>query len=406
MTTSRFLTWRRIAGAAQALVALGLPFVSVGGESALRLDVPAGRLHAFGASFSIDEAFVVLAATLLVTAVFLLVTLLWGRVWCGWACPQTVLGDLTSLVEPDRRKAQRPWRRPAGLAIVAAVSVVVAADLVWYFVSPYEFFPRLAAGTLGPWIGGSWGALSAVLFLDLAFLRARFCATVCPYAKLQGVLFDRATLVVAYDARRDDDCVDCGACVRVCPTGIDIREGLQMECIACALCVDACTPIMAKLRRAPDLVGYFHGEPGGRARLLRPGVLALGAVTAACAALLVGVVAGRSLLDLVVVSDAGFVTRRAPDGKVLAAYGVALENHGRARLDVALAVSLPGAEVTVRPERVQLAAGERRQVRVVAAARGLAPGRVDGTLVAEARTAGGKTERRTERVVVAAPEER
>jgi polyferredoxin len=93
-------------------VALGLPWVSVGGESALRLDVPAGRLHAFGASFAIDEAFVVLAATLVVTAAFLLVTLLFGRVWCGWACPQTVLADLTSWVEPERR--EKPRRPPGG----------------------------------------------------------------------------------------------------------------------------------------------------------------------------------------------------------------------------------------------------------------------------------------------------
>jgi cytochrome c oxidase accessory protein FixG len=405
-TRHRFLRWRRVAGAAQAVVALGLPFVSVGGESALRLDVPAGKLHAFGASFAIDEAFVVLAATLLVTAGFLLVTLVWGRVWCGWACPQTVLGDLTSLVVPERRRKPRPWRRPAGFAIVAAVSIVVAADLVWYFVTPREFLGRLAAGTLGPWLGGSWAAMAGILFLDLTFLRARFCATVCPYAKLQGVLFDRTTLVVAYDARRDDDCVDCDACVRVCPTGIDIRDGLQMECIACAACIDACAPVMAKLRRAPDLVGYFHGEAGGRARPLRPAVLALAGATAACLALLVAVVAGRSLVELVVVADDAFATRRAPDGKVLAAYGVALENHGRAPVEVALAVSVPGAEVSVRPERVALAPGEHRQLRVLATARGLAPGRVDGTLVAEARAPDGRTERRTERVVIAAPEER
>src|SRR5512142_2497987 len=116
-TSSGCQRWRRIAGAAQALGVLGLPFVTVGGESALRLDVPAGRLHAFGASFAIDEAFVVLAATLFLTAAFLLVTLLFGRVWCGWACPQTVLGDVTSLVEPERRKRPRKWRRPLGFAI-------------------------------------------------------------------------------------------------------------------------------------------------------------------------------------------------------------------------------------------------------------------------------------------------
>src|SRR5574341_1604333 len=95
-----FRTWRWLAFAAQALLVLGLPFLRVGGESALRLDVPAGKLHAFGASLAVDEAFVVLAATLLAIALFLLVTLLFGRLWCGWGCPQTVLGELTRWVEP------------------------------------------------------------------------------------------------------------------------------------------------------------------------------------------------------------------------------------------------------------------------------------------------------------------
>jgi cytochrome c oxidase accessory protein FixG len=421
MKTGRYRRWRWIAGAAQAFVALGLPFVSVGGESALRLDVPAGKLHAFGASFAIDEAFVVLAATLLLTAGFLLVTLVLGRVWCGWACPQTVLGDLTSWVVPERplpspaargggspgtsRARPRPWRRHLGFLAVAVVSAVVAADLVWYFVPPAEFFRRLAAGALGPWAAGSWAVIFAVLFLDLASLRATFCATACPYAKLQGVLFDRSTLVVAYDARRDDDCVDCGACVRVCPTGIDIRDGLQMECIACAECVDACAPIMAKLRRAPDLVGYFPGEPGLPARWLRPGSVALGAATLATGALLVAVLAGRALLDLSAVPELAFAPRRTPDGQVVNAYSVALENHGRAPVTVALALSAPGGAVALRPDAVPLAAGERRQVRVVASARGLPAGAAAGELSAVARRGDAVVARRTQPLHLVVPGE-
>ncbi|HET7824168.1 MAG TPA: 4Fe-4S dicluster domain-containing protein [Anaeromyxobacter sp.] len=394
MTRSgRFRRWRRAAGAAQAAVMLGLPFVRVGGESALRLDVPAGRLHAFGASFAIDEAFVVLAAVLLVTVLFLLVTLLLGRVWCGWACPQTVLADLTS--------ARRPLGRVASALVVSAV---VSASIVWWFVSPYEFFPRLAAGALGPVVAGSWAALFAILFLDLTLLRARFCATACPYAKLQGVLFDRSTLVVAYDARRAADCVDCEACVRVCPTGIDIRHGLQTECIACAECADACAPIMAKLRRAPDLVGYFFGEPGGRARPLRPAALALGGGAIAATALLVAVVAARAVLDLSAVPEFGFAPRRAPDGRAVNAYSVALENHGRAPVTVALALSAPGADVALRPDRVALGPGERRQVRLVVTAGGLAPGRVQGELSAAVSRGGAIVERRTQRLALVSPE--
>lgn len=411
MRTS-FASWRRLAAALQAAVVLGLPFARVGGESALRLDVPAGRLHAFGASFSIDEAFVVLAAALLVTAAFLLVTLVLGRVWCGWACPQTVLADLTAfalrLRAPRGGAAARPLaavgRDALAVAIVGAVSALVAANLLWYLVPPPDFLRRLAAGTLGPALGGAWAVLTAILALDLVLLRARFCATVCPYAKLQGVLFDRSTLVVAYDARRAGDCVDCGACVRVCPTGIDIRHGLQAECIACAVCADACAPIMARLGRPPHLVGYAFGEAGGAARPLRPAAAALGGATLAAGALLVAVLAGRSLLGLGVAAEEGVPARRAADGRVVNAYRVGLENRGRRPVRVTLELSAAGVELSLRPDGVELAPGERRALRVVATARGLAPGRVQATLSAEARAGDELVARRAERVPVAAPE--
>ena len=412
MTTSgRFQRWRRWAGAAQGLLWLGLPFVLVGGESAFRLDVPSGRLHAFGASFAIDEAFVVLAGTLLATAAFLLVTLLYGRVWCGWSCPQTVLGDLTRWVEraspASRGRTPRRWRRPAGFAAVALVSAVVAASVLWYFVSPYEFFRRLAAGTLGPVLGWAWLALATVLFADLASVRATFCATVCPYAKLQGVLFDRHTLVVAYDRHRADDCVDCGACVRVCPTGIDIRDGLQMECIACAACLDACAPIMAKLRRPPGLVRYSFGEPGTPRRLARPGVVALAGATAAALVLVVAVVAGRAAIDMNALAEAAFVPRRAADGRVVNVFSVALENRGRGPVTVALSVRAAAADVIARPDRMELGPGERRQVRLVVSARGLErAGRVPGELVGEVRRDGEVVERRSQALSLVVPEDR
>jgi len=393
-----------MAGAAQAAVWLGLPFVSIGGESALRLDVPTGRLHAFGASFALGEAWVVLLATLVVTFLFLAVTLLAGRVWCGWGCPQTVLGDLTRWVEPEKRRLPRRWRRPAGFAVTALVSLVVGASLVWYFVPPLTFLRDLAAGTLHPAALWSWLALAGLLFLDLAFLRADFCATACPYAKLQGVLFDKHTLVVAYDARRDADCVDCGACVRVCPTGIDIRDGLQMGCIACARCIDACTPVMAKLRRPANLVGYAHGEFGARPRPLRPVVVALFGATAGLAVLLGAIAAARPHLTVDAMADAAFRTRRTADGRVLAAYSVAFENRGRGTAEVALAMTAAGRAVALHPATLSLAAGERRQLRVIATATALEAGPAQGELVAEARWSDGRpAERRSRALSIQAP---
>jgi cytochrome c oxidase accessory protein FixG len=365
-------------------VVLGLPWLRIGGESALRLDIPSGKLHAFGLSYAVDEAFVVLAATLFLTALFLLVTVLFGRVWCGWSCPQTVLGDLTLLVEPGPRGRRRPWRRAAGFGLTAMVSAVVAANLVWYFVSPQEFFARLAAGALGPEVAWSWAIAAGLLFLDLAFLRQTFCATVCPYAKLQGVLLDRHSLVVAYDERRDADCIDCLACVRVCPTRIDIRDGLQMECIACAACVDACEPIMRKLGRAPNLVGYFHGEPGAARRWLRPATVALGAMTVAALALLGGAVADRPLVAVTVSSDVAFAPRRGADGRVVNAFALVLENRARTGVEVALSLDGAGDGAILRPDRVALGPGELRRLRLVASVGGLpSPGTFRARLAAD-----------------------
>jgi cytochrome c oxidase accessory protein FixG len=398
MTSRGFGSWRRIAGVVQGALWLGLPFARVGGESALRFDVPTLRLHLFGASLAMDEMFLVLLATLFVSFLFILATLLAGRAWCGWACPQTVLGDLTARL--DRWRLRGGARGAAAWALLALASAVVGAGLVWYFVEPRAFVAGLAAGTLHPLAWGSWAAVSVVLFLDLALLRARFCATVCPYARLQGVLFDRHTLVVAYDARRAADCIDCGACVRVCPTGIDIRRGLQMECIACAECVDACQPIMRKLGRPLNLVGYFFGEPGAPRRLVRPATLALGALTAASLAAAVGAGAARTPLDLRVQPAADFAPRRTPRGEAVNAYQVTLENRGRAPVEVRLRVEAAGAAVQLRPGEIRLEAGENRRLRVLALADGVgSAGRViEGELTAEPER--GRRLRRDVRLVV------
>jgi cytochrome c oxidase accessory protein FixG len=379
MTTSKRIgRWRRGAGIAQAAIFLGLPFATIRGQSALRFDVPTLRLHLLGTTLWMDEFFVLLLGILAAGAVFLLVTFVWGRVWCGWSCPQTVLGDLTaSLAEERARKRRRPLRLALSWLAVAAVSVVFSAATLWYFVPPAEFLHRLLALDLGPVLGWSWVVLGAVLFLDLGFVRGRFCATTCPYAKLQGVLFDRSTLVVAYDDRRDAECIDCGACVRICPTGIDIRDGLQAECIACAQCIDACEPILARLGR-PTLVDYFWGAPGGRPRFLRPTVLALGAasVLALGGTVAAAVHAGRASLDLSAAFSTRFAPRLGPDGRVVNAYEVSFENRGDAPVTLRLALAPARGEATVSPERIELAPGEHRRVTLVASASGLGPGPV------------------------------
>ena len=385
-TTRRIGVWRRWAGAAQAAAFASLPFLRIRGESALRFDVPSLRLHFFGATLWMGEFFVLLLATLAFVFLFLLVTLVFGRVWCGWACPQTLLSDLTgALASERRRRKRRPVRLAGAWVLLVLVSALFSAATLWYFVEPLEFFGRLGRGDLGPVLSIAWAVLFAVLLLDLGFVRGTFCATTCPYAKLQGVLFDANTLVVAYDSRRDDECVDCGACVRVCPTGIDIRNGLQAACIHCAACVDACAPVLARFDRE-TLVDYFFGEPGTPPRWWRPGVLALSIATGVALAgtVTAAVETARSTLDLSVALASQVRPRRTDDGRVVNAYSVALENRGRQSLTVRLSLAAPGAEPRLRPEEIALAPGEHRAATVVATFRGEKPGIGSAELTAQA----------------------
>src|SRR3990172_791625 len=226
--------YRRLLEALQALLILGLPFLTVNGESALRFDIPSLRLHFFGISLWMDEFFLVLIAILFLTFLIVLITLMFGRIWCGWLCPQTVLVDFTRFV--DRALKKDFASGTVSYLLTFLVSLIVAAGLIWYFVSPYEFFGRLFAGNFGPVLTGFWTVMAGIIFLDLAFLRHGFFTTVCPYAKMQSEIFDKNTLRIGFDPRRKEECLNCMACVRACPVGIDIRDGMNAACINCAEC--------------------------------------------------------------------------------------------------------------------------------------------------------------------------
>jgi len=247
-----FRKWRWIFAAFEAAVLLGLPFVTINGQSALRFDVPSLRFYFFGTSIAIDESYLLLMALLFLVFLFIALTMLFGRLWCGWVCPQTVLSDLTGFLD-------RAWglKRAVLLLPVVLLSILVAADLIWYFVSPYEFISMLGTSPVILW---SFVSLSLIIFIDLVFIRRIFCKTVCPYAKLQSVLFDDRTLLIAYDPAMSPECMGCAACKRDCPVDIDIRDGQDMACISCAECIDACTRMRAKVGKG-SLVGYFRGRP-------------------------------------------------------------------------------------------------------------------------------------------------
>ncbi len=319
-----YSTFRWFAKALQAVFIIGIPFVTINGNSLFRFDVPELKLYVFGNAIWMDEFFIVLLGSLFIAFLFILITLLFGRIWCGWACPQTVLNDLTDLF--FGKSLRRPLHRTIlAYAVTILLSLLVGANLVWYFVSPYEFFYRLAAGSLGEVITGFWLVLSLLTFLDLILVKRRFCASVCPYSKLQSIMFDNHTMVIAFDNERSKECMNCKACVRACPVGVDLREGLNPACISCAECIDVCRRLTAKAGRE-TLIDYRFGPFGGPLRPFRPQVLVFGVIVLISLIAFVYASTMRDPIDVVITQNQSFQPRLTGEGTMVNSYILTLSN--------------------------------------------------------------------------------
>ncbi len=370
---SRFQPWRRLAFFLQASVIIGLPFVRVGGESAFRFDVPTLLLHFFGHTLWMQEFFLFLLVTLWFTFVIVLATTVLGRLWCGWLCPQSALlelvdwvGDVIRLGPAGRHRLRHPF--------IVVLSGLVSATLVWYFVEPGDFFRTLRApffsGTKSKVVWGFFLSQWVVIYAEIALLGRRFCATICPYGKLQGALFDADTLVIEYDRTRNDDCRTCDICVRVCPTGIDIKDGLRVECIACARCIDACGSMTAP-RGIPSLVSYRWG---GWRRLVRPQVLAVALAISLLSGGILWWISARRPVSVTISRPPGALFRKTPGGTILNRYRVHLQNKEAEPVRVSMIVEPDRAFHILGPREVLLAGESDRVVSVVIAPRGELPG--------------------------------
>jgi polyferredoxin len=234
-----------------------------------RFDFPAGRLRAFGKDLWLDEWALVWLGAMFGMWVIGAATLVLGRVWCAWACPQTVFTELAHDLDAVARRLARPVpkrlrersARGISLVLVGGISVIASALFLGYFAPLPVVLSRLARFDLGPWVGAVGAATALVTFLDFGFVRERFCRHVCPYGLLQAVLEDGRSLHVRLDTATGP-CTGCSACAKVCPMEIDIRNGpFQVECTRCGACVDACTKVLAAKKR-PSILAFAFG--GGK----------------------------------------------------------------------------------------------------------------------------------------------
>lgn len=290
----RYTRLRRIGFVLLIAVYAALPWIRIGGQPAVFLDLAHRRFHLFGASFNAQDTWLLFFLLAGAGIGLLTATALLGRIWCGYACPQTVFLDgVFRRIErwfdgpPSARRRRATGRRAlrsAGKHVAyIAVSALVAHIFLSYFVSLPDLFAMMAAspGDHPAAFGWAFG-LTALMYGNFAWFREQTCVIVCPYGRLQSALTDADTVIIGYDTTRGEprgklghvsgDCVDCNRCVAVCPTGIDIRNGLQIECIGCAACVDACDQIMGRVGRQPGLIRYdsARGLAGEGRRLWRP----------------------------------------------------------------------------------------------------------------------------------------
>lgn len=331
----RFLLWRRISAWVLIAIYLSLPWIPVNGYPAVLLDVAGSRFHFFGYTLAAQDAWLLFFLVSGLGFSLFFITALLGRIWCGWACPQTVFLEhvyrqIERVIEgdaPARRALDlAPWsraklaRRLAKHAAYILVSLVIAHLFLAYFVSIPELWSYMHAAPGEHWAAFVFVFLFAgVLYFNFAWFREQLCIVICPYGRLQSALTDDHSLVIGYDARRGEPrgklgtpdagaCVACNRCVQVCPTGIDIRHGLQLECIGCAACIDACDEVMTRVHRPTGLIRYdsLAGLRGGRTRWLRPRTIVYGIL------LLVG--ASVAAFAYTTVKPASFIVYRMGGG--------------------------------------------------------------------------------------------
>ena len=308
LSRGRFLTARRATGYALMALFVALPLIRVNGSPAVLLDIAQRRFHLFGSTFFPTDTLLVAVLFIAAFLAIFAATALFGRVWCGWACPQTVYMEflfrpIERLFEgaPGSARAKRPT--PAALkgakhAAFLVCSFALANVFLAYFVGVDDlrhWMSRSPAEHPGSF--ALMAAVTGMMMFDFAYFREQTCLVACPYGRIQSVMLDRHSLIVSYDRARGEprgrlnrggapageislrvvpqargDCIDCAMCVTTCPTGIDIREGLQMECVGCAHCIDACYSVMDKIGKPRGLIGYASQamREGAARSILRP----------------------------------------------------------------------------------------------------------------------------------------
>lgn len=350
------------------------PWLRIAGLPVLLLNLPARRFIISGQIFWPQDFFILLLATLTFLVFIIVFTVVYGRAFCGWVCPQTIFlemvfrrieywleGDAPQQKALDRRKLDwdKLWRKTTKHALFLAVSFVIANTFLAYIIGTEELV-KLITDSPTAHLGGlaALTLFTGVFYAVFARFREQVCTIVCPYGRLQGVLLDKDSLVVAYDYQRGEpreklrktklrtagDCIDCHQCVQVCPTGIDIRNGAtQLECTNCTACIDACDSIMALINKPPGLIrpASVNSIAEGSKFRLTGRVRALSGVLALLLVVLTGLLVSRANVAATVLRTPGQLFQKTAHGTITNLYNISVINKTNQPYPITLRVLEP-----------------------------------------------------------------
>ena len=368
-----------------------LPWFQWSGRQAVLFDLPARKFYIFGITLW-PQDFIYLTWLLIMAALLLFfATAVAGRVWCGYACPQTVWtnafvwmeriteGKFSKRIKLDKNKYTAEWwaRKAAKRTLWFFFAAWTGFTFVGYFTPIQDLGVRLVTLNLGGWETFWVIFYSVATYGNAGHMREQVCKYMCPYARFQSAMFDRDTLIVSYDEARGEprgsrkrgvkpaevglgDCTNCNICVQVCPTGIDIRKGLQYECITCAACVDACDGVMDRMGYDRGLIRYTtqHALEGKKTRLLRPRTLIYGTLLGVLFVSFCISIMSRMPLQLDVIRDRNALYRTLADGRVENVYTLKLLNKTELPQSFVLSVDgMPGITLETDPVNPRLEPG-------------------------------------------------
>ncbi len=394
--SGKFTNWRQWFGYALLTLLFVGPFLRIGGEPVLMINIIERRFVFFGQVFW-PQDFLIFVIGFITFIIFVaLFTVAFGRLFCGWACPQTVFMEqvfrrIEYAIEGDWKQQQalnkgpltadKAWKKGSKHTLFFAISFLIGNTFLAYIIGSDELL-RMVREPAAQHTGGliAMMVFSGVFYGNFAFFREQACTTVCPYGRLQGVLLDRKSIVIAYDHVRGEvrglfrkgevrtdagkgDCIDCKACVHVCPTGIDIRNGTQLECVNCTACIDACDHMMRSVDLPTGLIRYASEDEISEKKPFRfnARMKAYTVVLAILVGVLTTMIVMRTDTETTLLRTPGMLFQTQPDGRISNLYAIKTVNKTSNDLPVRLELMNVTGEIKVIGKQLDLKAGELAQ---------------------------------------------